>query len=418
MKGITDYMNGKLIFTEYNKRKLAMLFSGNRLSAVRTLPDANGRIGSVYVGKINKVAPAINACFVEIQDGEMCFLPFAEAQAPFLLNRPYDGRLVAGDELAVQLTREAHKTKQPSVSAKISLSNEYFALSMDGSSHVGYSGKLSTSKKEQLQALLTASEILQNKKLNQKLFSVAADISLPKIGGVVRTLAEEADENIFISAVSDLCTEFSELLKTAPYRTSQSCLKAAPPVYQEVLDTFAYPAEYDEIITDDVSLFEDLNNFCREKMPEKKVRLYTDVSYPLSKLYSVETHIKEALNQRVWLKSGGYLVIEPTEALTVIDVNSGKYESKKNTVFSQINIEAAEEIARQLRLRNLSGMIVVDFINMNSKEQEEALLKRLRQLVKRDKIKTSVVDITPLGLVEITRKKSDRPFYEQWNVHP
>lgn len=409
-------MNGKLIFTEYNKRKLAMLFSGNRLVAVRTLPDANGRIGSVYVGKINKITPAINACFVEIQDGEMCFLPLSEAQSPFLLNRPYDGRLVAGDELAVQLTREAQKTKQPSVSAKISLSNEYFALSMDGSSHVGYSGKLSVSKKEQLQDLLTASGILQSKRLKQKLFSVEG-ISLPKIGGVVRTLAGEADEDRFVSSVSELCTEFAELLTAAPYRTSGSCLKSAPPVYQDVLDTFAYPDEYDEIITDDTALFEDLSAFCKEKMPEKKVRFYGDASYPLHKLYSIETRISEALGQRVWLKSGGYLVIEPTEALTVIDVNSGKYESRKNSAFSQINLEAAEEIALQLRLRNLSGMIVVDFINMNSQKQEEALLKRLRQLVKKDKIKTNVVDITPLGLVEITRKKCDRPFYEQWCVN-
>ena len=123
-----------------------------------------------------------------------------------------------------------------------------------------------------------------------------------------------------------------------------------------------------------------------------------------------------ALERRVWLKSGGYLIIEPTEALTVIDVNSGKYEARKGygETCRKINLEAAEEIALQLRLRNLSGMILVDFINMEEEEEKTELLSCLRKLVKSDKVKTTVVDMTPLGLVEITRKKVNKPLAEQW----
>ena len=125
--------------------------------------------------------------------------------------------------------------------------------------------------------------------------------------------------------------------------------------------------------------------------------------------------MSEALGKRVWLKSGGYLVIEPTEALTVIDVNSGKYSGKKGIrdTFRMINREAALEIARQLRLRNLSGIILVDFINMEEADDRQELLEFLSAQLKRDPVKTALIDMTPLGLVEITRKKIRRPLKEQ-----
>ena len=145
------------------------------------------------------------------------------------------------------------------------------------------------------------------------------------------------------------------------------------------------------------------------------MRLYQDSMLSLSALYGIEGKLKPALETRIWLKSGGYLVIEPTEALTVIDVNSGKCEDGKNPedTYRSINLEAAEEVAFQLRLRNLSGIIIVDFINMQSPGDNAQLLYVLKSLVKRDKVKTTVVDMTPLGLVEITRKKISKPLREQ-----
>ncbi len=129
----------------------------------------------------------------------------------------------------------------------------------------------------------------------------------------------------------------------------------------------------------------------------------------------MEKVLEECLSKRVWLKSGGYLVIEPTEALVVIDVNTGKYSEKKTMkeTILKINLEAAEEIGRQLRLRNLSGIILVDFIDMEEEEHKKLLLDRLEKVVGKDPIKTLVVDITRLNLVELTRKKIQRPLYEQ-----
>ena len=149
-----------------------------------------------------------------------------------------------------------------------------------------------------------------------------------------------------------------------------------------------------------------------------RLTFYTDALLPLGKLYSLENAFEKALGKNVWLKSGGYLVIEPTEAMTVIDVNTGKYSGRKNmqdTIY-KINMEAADEIGRQLRLRNLSGIIIVDFIDMEREEDRKTLLAHLGDVVSNDPVKTTVVDMTALNLVELTRKKVRRPLHEQVGI--
>ena len=152
-----------------------------------------------------------------------------------------------------------------------------------------------------------------------------------------------------------------------------------------------------------------------QKEDADRLTLYEDSLLPLSKLYSLETAFEKALGKNVWLKSGGYLVIEPTEAMTVIDVNTGKYSGRKNMqdTICRINMEAADEIGRQLRLRNLSGIIIVDCIDMEREEDRKALLAHLGDVVSKDPVKTTVVDMTALNLVELTRKKMRRPLHEQ-----
>ena len=169
--------------------------------------------------------------------------------------------------------------------------------------------------------------------------------------------------------------------------------------------------EYSEIVTDDHDICELL------KKDFDTVREYTDTTFPLAKLYSLESGISETLSRQVWLKSGGYLIFDHTEAMTVIDVNSGKYTPSRNTdkesAYLTVNMEAAAEICRQLRLRNLSGIIVVDFINLNIKKDQEILLNLLKDESAKDPLPVSIVDITALGLVEITRKKELPSLYEQ-----
>ncbi len=403
--------NGKLIFTRYKSRKCALLIQGTRLTAAQFFPDSSGKIDAVYIGKVRSISKNIAACFVEIADREICFLPMAEARMPILLNRVYDGRILQGDELLVQVIRDAQKSKQASVTAHISLANEAFAVSI-GSDRTGYSGKLSKEQKEQVSQLLETEGILQKGKLSMAI-NTPSPLSFVL---VIRTYAAFCNEQELLDAYNNLAADFCTLLQTASHRTCFSCLREPSAPWQTVFDRLVYPYEYQEIVTDDKLLYRQLIPYLAAKLPDKPLRLYEDTDFDLAKLYSLDSKMETALNARVWLKSGAYLVIEPTEALTVIDVNSGKYEAKGRTTeyFYQVNREAAEEIALQLRLRNISGIIVVDFINMNSSKMEQELLEYLRTLVRRDKQKTLVVDITPLGLVEITRRRECKPLAEQF----
>ena len=172
----------------------------------------------------------------------------------------------------------------------------------------------------------------------------------------------------------------------------------------------------EEIVTDDREIYTQIcGEHTREKDGKVPVRFYEDKLLPLSKLYRLEKSLEEALDRKVWLRSGGFLVIEQTEAFVSIDVNSGKFSDKKNTreTFRKINLEAAREIAFQLRLRNLSGIILIDFINMEEEEDKKELLKILQGYLRKDPIKAAVVDMTPLNIVEVTRKKVEKSLEEE-----
>lgn len=405
--------DGKLIYTTYRNRKSVFLLRNNRLVAAY-FPE-NSKIGSVYIAKVKHVTKSIDACFVEIQGGEICFLSFKEAVCPLLLNRGYDGRILEGDEILVQVTRDAQKNKQPSVTAQISLSNDYFVLSL-GSEKTGYSAKLDGKQKSALAKRLAENGILENGRLTQDIFR-GAGVD-PSVGLIVRTkaleLLEDASSLALPQSFFRLAETFERLLRDALHRTCFSCLYAEDKLLSG-MSNFSYD-EYGEIVTDDEALYGRLREYTSTHTPKKPVRLYQDRMLSLNSLYSLESKMDAALSERVWLKSGGYLVIQPTEALTVIDVNSGKYETGNRTeeeTSFRINAEAAEEIALQLRLRNLSGIIIVDFINMAAEEHRRDILDCLKKYVQGDRVRTTVVDMTPLGLVEITRKKTTRSLREQ-----
>ena len=237
------------------------------------------------------------------------------------------------------------------------------------------------------------------------------------MGLIVRTAAQNCDKASFLESTQKLVQEFRQLIQASVHQNALTCLCPAPSGCQAVLETLVYDHEYREIITDDREIYGELKERADVKAP---IRLYEDSQFTLTKLYGLESKLETGLERYVWLRSGAYLVIEPTEALTVIDVNSGKFEPSKHKgadeQIYEVNREAAEEIAIQLRLRNLSGMILVDFINMNSEEEKSSLIKLLTSLVSADRSMTKVVDITVLGLMEITRKKISKPLAEQFAV--
>jgi ribonuclease G len=241
---------------------------------------------------------------------------------------------------------------------------------------------------------------------------------------VVRTNAAELiNDNAEVNNLNTLTAECIELdrqmnriLNEGIHRTCYSRVWKSPAPYLVDLRDMQN-VEFSQIVSDDKELFGELSEFIKltSSQLSDKVKFYADESYPINKLYSIESKIEALLNKKVWLKSGAYLVIEKTEAMYVIDVNSGKNISKKanEEYIYSINVEAAREIMYQLRLRNLTGMILVDFINMDSDEDKQCLLDELSKYKKRDKIKTMVVDMTALDLVEITRQKNKRSLEEQ-----
>ena len=409
-KNVLILLRRESVLPEPSSGILSLLLTDGRLTELSVWPaeseQAAAPLNSIYVGKVMNVAKNINAAFVELTKGQRAFLPLSHAENACILNRKADGRILAGDELLVQVEREAVKTKEPVLSMEISIAGRY-AVVFPGkdSGRLQFSGKLSDEERLSIARACSEAGITEE---------ILASCSL-----IVRTNAAELSDCRYAPLISEakaLLAQASALWQTAGTRTCYSCLyRPESGFLTAVRDT---PQEqYEEILTDDRQLYGQLHVWLERSYPEVlgRLRLYEDISLSLPSLYGLSKKLREALEKRVWLKSGGYLVIEPTEALTVIDVNSGKYTGKKGMrdTFRLINREAALEIARQLRLRNLSGIILVDFISMDKKEDERELLHLLSAELKKDPVRAAVVDMTALGLVELTRKKVRRSLYEQ-----
>jgi ribonuclease G len=344
-----------------------------------------------------------------------------------VLNRRAEGNLKPGDELLVQINKEPMKTKLAGVTTRISLSGSYAVVSLprqekavnvphNALTNIVNKETDSTDKLTKTVSLIHVSSKLGKKKevmfkQDQALQDISASTPL-----IIRTNAGELETTEpVVEEAHQLSEELLRIAQVADKRTCFSCLYRSRPDYINFVKN-SYRTEYDEVITDMPEVFDTLQKELADTTGNLiPIRLYQDERLPLYKLYSVETRVKELLDKKVWLKSGGYLVIEPTEALISIDVNTGKCEkgTNKEETFLKINLEAAEMIALQLRARNLSGMILIDFINMKKKEQEEQVIEYMRSLLRKDTVRAGVVDMTGLGLLELTRQKVKPSFAEQ-----
>lgn len=411
----------KLLLCKKQDKIMVLRIGAGRLQSVQVYGEAEAALkDNIYIGKAAHIHRDINAVFIDIQKGHSCFLSLEKPLKSILMvNRPYDGRIIEGDEIVVQVSKDAVKTKMPVVTTDITISGRYLAIS-GGAGKLHFSQKLSEEKKQEIEAFLQKAGYINHKHVilfpTKKLEKdnepdIAWDI-------IVRTNSRSLTDFAPLQMEWErLCQEKDRLLAAARHRTCFSCLKKTKHPYLEDLKDY-YTEDVDEIVTDCKDIYENLQQYAEEQTAAgvslPPIRLYQD-EYPMSKLYQFEKRLRDALNSSVWLKSGAYLVIEHTEAMTVIDVNAGKF-TKKNMqsqdAFFSVNMEAAQEIALQMKVRNLSGIIIVDFINMESEERKEKLLERLRELTAGDSVKTEVVDITPLGLVEMTRQRISKPLRE------
>lgn len=392
----------QLLITRHGEKIVSSLFEENTMIQVHVeQAKSTSLLGNVYVGKVKNIVKNINAAFVEIADGQMCYLALNETRTPIFCNAKKNDKICIGDELLVQVSKDAIKTKNPSVTTKLQFAGKYVVLT-HGDTRISISSKIKENEDRQRLQKMVKDAVGQEK----------------GCGMIVRTNALMAEETLVETEMKALLSVYQEILQTGRYKSSFSQLYQAPTGYLcDIRD--GYEEKIERILTDDEEIYQQIEQYLSKYQPQdlKKLEKYEDNMITLNQLYGVETKIEKAMQERVWLKSGGYLVIQPTEALTVVDVNTGKAIAGKKVAqkhFLKINLEAAVEIARQIRLRNLSGILIIDFIDIEQKEAKKELIDLLEKEIQKDPIKTVFVDMTKLNLVELTRKKVRKPLHEQW----
>lgn len=390
----------KLILTEMNYRNTPILVAAlekeGRICQLNPMSlNSDSILGNIYIGKVKNIQKNIQAAFIEIENGIMCYYSMAEKASHCFVNVKKNNVLKIGDEMIVQVSKEGIKSKLPYVSSNLNFTGRYLVLTSERK-ELGFSGKLKKEEKKQIR------EILKDK--------------IPEnVGIIVRTNCRDAQEEEILHELEELMKRYEAVLQKGKSRVCFSVLEKSMPEYVQILQNL-YSQDLEEIVTDKQELYECAVQYLKGyKQQEKIVRYYEDKLLPLYKLYNLEKAFEQAQNERVWLKSGGFLVIQQTEAFVCIDVNTGKFTSKKDMqeTFRKINLEAAKEIAWQLRLRNLSGIILIDFINMERDEDKEELMQTLQRYLWQDSIKGTVVDMTELNIVEVTRKKVRKSLAEE-----
>lgn len=391
-------MNRKLIITKIEDKIITTVLENEKVVELHVSKDEENdsiKLGNIYVGRVKNIVANIKAAFIEVAPGVECYYAIDENPTPIFTKKIGKKPFCIGDELLVQVSKEAVKTKAPTVSSKLNLTGKYAVLTY-GDTRVGASAKLAKENK-------------------LRLIEFATEYATSEFGIIMRTNAKDAESELLHAELAKLCREYQHLKEHASTRICYSCMLGAPKEYLTELKNI-YQEGLTDIIIEDKTIYIEAKTYIEKEQPEDadKLRLYEDKLLPLHKLYGIESLLVNALKERVWLKSGAYLVIQPTEALTVIDVNTGKCISKKqdDEAYLKINLEAARESARQIRLRNLSGIILVDFINLSKEEYMDELLSVFHQELQKDPIVTSLVDVTKLQLVEVTRKKVRKPLHE------
>ncbi|HEX6924473.1 MAG TPA: Rne/Rng family ribonuclease [Longimicrobiaceae bacterium] len=375
-------------------------------------PDSTRIVGDIYLGRVEAVLPGIQAAFIDIGTEKAAFLHVSdianeddeeEESAPeeeageseggtrrrTRRYPPIQDLVQKGQELLVQVTKEPISTKGPRVTAHISLPGR-FLVYMPTSDHVGVSRKI------------------EDREERARLRALAREILPEDAGGViVRTVGEELTQETFERELKSLLATWKQIKRRAARARAPAAIHREAKLTKGIIrDLFS--VKVDSLIIDSQAVYDEVRQYLDSVDPSliERVHLYQD-PLPLFDAYEIETEIQEAFQRRVMLPSGGYIIIEPTEALVSIDVNTGRYTGKKDPekTILRTNLDAAREIARQLRLRDIGGIIVCDFIDMESKQNREKVLQELRTHLARDRARTKAFQVSELGLIEMTRQR-------------
>lgn len=357
-----------------------------------------GIVGNIYRGKVVRVLPGMQAAFVDIGLDRAAFIHVAEVVRPGCTEvnaEPLIANLLhEGQSLVVQVTKDPIGTKGARLTTHLSIPSRYLVY-MPQTPHVGVSQRIELeAERERLKSLV-----------GQGMSEIAAD---EEGGFILRTAAEGVGSEEILADIHFLHRVWQAVERRIKRETGICCVYEDLPLFMRSMRDFVRP-ELEKIRIDSRENFIKLQEFVQEFVPllENKLEYYPG-ERPIFDLYSVEDEIQKALGRKVQLKSGGYLVIDQTEAMTTIDVNTGGFVGHRNleeTIF-KTNLEAAAAIVRQLRLRNLGGIIIIDFIDMDDAEHQRQVLRLLERSLERDHAKTKLSGVTELGLVQMTRKRT------------
>jgi ribonuclease G len=378
-------------------------------------PDQDRNVGDIYLGKVARVKVGIKAVFINIGFEQDAFLHFSdidnsfdeyaaiigddsdveeddEDEEPYSKEEPRErfdpSKLLPNQDIIVQITKERVGGKGLRVTSKVSLPGRYLVL-------MPFNKKISTSKK------------IYNYREKRRLKNIIRSVKPKDVGVIVRTVAAGQDENLILDDFNNLITQWNQI------QEKMKSMKAPTILYKDMSTTSSvmrdlFKDDIGRVIVNSKKQFKEIRNYVETTSPDKldKIQLYTQ-SKPIFDAYDLERQIDESIGKKVSLKNSGYIIIETTEAMTVIDVNSGKYAKLKDQEMNslKINFDAAREIVRQLRLRDIGGIIVVDFIDLYEDINKRKLNDELRKEFRRDRAKVTLLPMSDFGLVQITRQR-------------
>jgi len=385
-----------------DRTQIAVLEDGVLVEHFVTRTSSSSYAGNVYLGRVQNVLASMEAAFVDIGKGRNAVLYAGEVNydASGLEGRPrkIEQVLKSGQSIVVQVSKDPIGHKGARLTSQISLPGRYLVYVPDGQ-NAGISRKLPDTERARLKAIL--------KKIT------------PEDGGViVRTAAEGASEAELERDIDRLAAQWEDIVRKADKASAPALLYGEPDLVIRVIRDI-FNEDFTELVVQGAAEADQIENYVDLVAPDLRPRVRRHVgTVDVFAEYRVDEQLAQALDRKVWLPSGGSLVIDRTEAMTVIDVNTGKFTGKGGNLEETVtknNLEAAQEIVRQLRLRDIGGIIVIDFIDMVLESNRELVLRRLTECLGRDRTRHQVAEVTSLGLVQMTRKRVGQGLLEAYS---
>jgi ribonuclease G len=393
-----------IINVTFNEIRMAFLENSVPVEFFIERKNDKNIVGNIFKGRVSRIVPGMDAAFVDIGLEKSAFLYVGDIMLdksmyeeyedadlifPIEINERIEGVLEEGQELIVQVSREPIGQKGTKVTSKITLPGRLLVL-MPSTQHIGVSRRIDQEEER------------------KRLADMLKEICPKGFGLIARTASEGKSTEELSADLNFLMRIWENIHEKAKCTRPPSILHQDLGLILRVIRDL-HSHNLKKIVIDDELLFKKIEEFLKEYLPEEKCEaIYFNEKDPIFEAYGIEIDVAKLAQKKIWLKSGGYIVIDYTEALTVIDVNTGRYLGKKGLedTILRTNLEAVKEIAYQIRLRNIGGIIVVDFIDMERKESRDMVFQTLMEALKRDRIKTFVYPISEIGLVQITRKRT------------